>query len=302
MSIKVCIITPASHLNELSSYGDCDMALSHLLVEEDKFKHTNHIKENYAKYFINRKKLGRWVILDNSAYEIGKLEATQATGQGLGPDLVLKAAEIINPSIVIAQDVLCDRQATLESTKAFIKYVKDKGLLGKFQLMAVPQGRTKEEWLESYKELYFLPEINQIGLSKISVPLSFGGTQAEDGCVSKARLKCTQAIQELHQDIDWKWAYGDRQAKPVHLLGGDNWRPWELKQQSKYSWIYSNDSSACIQYGIYGQKFDVETGQAKSIIVTKPDLENHLETTETLLDANKNTILHNIVVLTRCSK
>ena len=59
MSIKVCIITPASHLNELSSYGDCDMALSHLLVEEDKFKHTNHIKENYAKYFINRKKLGR---------------------------------------------------------------------------------------------------------------------------------------------------------------------------------------------------------------------------------------------------
>ena len=298
MTIKICIISPASHLDQYSALGDCDMALTHLLVPDAGFHHGSHVKENYAKYFQKRSAAGRWVILDNSAYEIGKLEATQATGQGLGPDLVLQAADMINPSIVIAQDVLCDRDATLESTKAFIEYVKKKGLLGKFQLMGVAQGKTKDEWLSSYEDLLKLDEIDQIGFSKISVPLSFGGNQAEDGCVAKARLKATEAV-DAHFD---RWAFSTS-AKPAHLLGGDNWLPWELAQQRQYPWVFSNDSSATVWYGGYGkQSYDPETGKIDKIITKKPDLENEDAFTLDYMDKNANYIHRNISILHTWSK
>jgi hypothetical protein len=303
MSIKVCVISPASHLENFSALGDCEMALSHLIVPDAGFHHSEYVKENYVKYYKARAAEGKWTVLDNSAYEIGRLEATQATGKGLGPELVLKAAEMISPSIVIAQDVLCDREATLESTKAFIKYVKDKGMLGKFQLMAVAQGKTREEWLGSYMDLYILPEIDQIGFSKISVPLSFGGNQAEDGCVSIARLKATYAVNEMFRGFNAGLrADMNCQPKPAHLLGGDNFLPWELSEQKKYAWIFSNDSSAAVQYGLHEKKYSASTGKIDSIITKKPDLENNDPSTVDSLASNTDSILHNIAVLHRWSK
>lgn len=297
MSINICIISPASHLEKYSSLGDCEMALTHLIIPDAGFHHSNYVIKNYTNYFKNKSQQGKWVILDNSAYEIGKLEATQASGEGLGPELVLKAAETINPSIVIAQDVLCNREATLESTKSFIKYVKDKGLLGKFQLMGVAQGKTKDEWLQSYEDLLKIKEIDQIGFSKISVPLSFGGNQAEDGCVAKARLAATATVSEEFDKLQLT-----RFLKPAHLLGGDNWLPWELKQQKQYSWIFSNDSSACIQYGIHNKTFDPHTGQIDKIITEKPDLENNFIQTVDLLTQKSDYILHNISILHKNTK
>ena len=292
MSIKICIISPASHLKNYSTLGDCEMALTHLIVPNAGFHHSDYVKKNYVKYFKKSTSQGRWVILDNSAYEIGNLEASSATGKGLGPDLVLQAAAMISPSIVIAQDVLCDREATFESTKAFIKYVKDKGLLGKFQLMAVAQGKTKDEWLASYEELAALKEIDQMGFSKIAVPLSFGGSQVTNGCVAIARLRATQEVEkEFGINI-----------KPAHLLGGDNYLPWELRQQKQHPWIFSNDSSACVQYGIHGKSFNPGDGQIENIITDKPDLENNKETTKEILDRHNDIILHNIAVLHRWSK
>jgi hypothetical protein len=269
------------------------MALTHLIVKGAGFLHTDHVSNNYTQYFRQKSAEGKWVILDNSAYEIGKLEATQATGQGLGPDLVLQAAEIINPSIVIAQDVLCDSQATIESTKDFIRHVEYKGLRGKFQIMAVPQGKTKDEWLMCFETLSHMKHIDQIGFSKISVPLSFGGNQAEDGCVAKARLACTQAVADH---------FVPYQLRPAHLLGGDNWLPWELSQQKQHPWIFSNDSSATVWYGLFKQTFDSTTGKIAHIITTKPDLENHDEHTEILLEKSQAHILHNISVLHKMSK
>jgi hypothetical protein len=311
MSIKICIISPASHLSDFSPLGDCEMALTHLVIPElmnnEEALNSRYVRQYYASYYENQAALGRWVILDNSAYEIGKLEATQASGQGLGPALVLKAAEIVKPSIVIAQDVLCDRQATLESTKDFIKYVKDKGLFGNFQLMAVAQGRTKDEWLSSYEDLYKLPEINQIGFSKISVPLSFGGNQAEPGCVAIARLACTQAVNEAFQNSTHTEQFGKCASvttngpKPAHLLGGDNFLPWELSQQKQYKWIFSNDSSAAVWYGGHGKKYNRE-GKIQSIITEKPDLENLSLATLDKMGNNKDSIYYNISMLHKFSK
>lgn len=304
MSIKVCIISPASHLDAFSSLGDCEMALSHLILPDAGFHHSEYVEKNYVNYYKSRVAEGKWVILDNSAYEIGKLEATQATGKGLGPELVVRAAAMIRPSIVIAQDVLCDREATLESTKAFINYVKRQGMLGNFQLMAVAQGKTKDEWLSSYEDLFKIKEIHQIGFSKISVPLSFGGNQASDGCVALARLACTEAVDREFKLADQPHPTGGFVTGPkrAHLLGGDNLLPWELSEQKKYHWIFSNDSSAAVQYGLHAKRYDPSTGKIDNIITQKPDLENNDPLTVGKLDINTYNVIHNIAVLHRWSK
>jgi len=289
--MKICIIAPVLSLEKYSNLGDCEMALTHLIVDNPAFSFPKKLREQYINYFKKKSQEGKWLILDNSAYEIGKLEEKSASGKGLAPELVMQAAELIEPSIVIAQDVLCDREATLESTKSFIKFVKDKGLYGKFQIMGVAQGKNKEQWLESFNDLMNIPEINQIGLSKISVPLCFGDNQHTSGCVSNARLKCTKEISDL-------W----HQPKKVHLLGGDNMLPWELSQQKKYDWIYSNDSSACFWYGAHGWQFDPVSGSVEKIITAKPDLENAANCTAAKSYLNRDLILHNISILHKMSK
>jgi len=291
MSIKVCIISPASHLEQFSSLGDCEMSLSHLVVQDAGFHHSDYVKQNYVKYYKQKAAEGKWVILDNSAYEIGRLESNNATGRGLGPDIVLKAAEIIKPSIVIAQDVLCDRDATLESTKDFIKYVKQKGLLGNFKLMGVAQGKTEDQWLKSYHDMMNLKEIDQIGFSKIAVPLSFGANQSSDGCVSMARIRCTRLVEAIYGNL----------AKDAHLLGGDNWLPWELNQQKVHKWIFSNDSSAAVWYGGHKKQYS-EEGKIKDIIVIKPDLENNNSDTVDLLNQSADYIYSNIKLLCSMTK
>lgn len=284
--MKICIISPASHLEDYSNLGHAEMALTHLLVEDAGFHHSSFVKKNYLKYFKTKSAEGKWVILDNSAYEIGKLEQTNASGEGLGPELVLKAAEMIEPSIVIAQDILCDREGTLSSTKNFIQYMKTRGLLGKYQVMGVAQGKTEDEWLQSYEDLYKIPEIDQIGFSKISVPLSFLGNQTETQAIMKSRLKATTKVAEHFSN-----------PKPAHLLGGDNGLPLELSQQLRHKWIFSNDSSATVQYGVKGLRFDPTTGTAPKLITEKPDLENNFINTVDKLEQNKDCILHNIATL-----
>lgn len=299
MSIKTAIIAPASHLRQYSALGDIEMALTHLIVPNIGFEHTKSVKENYVRYFRQRSDEGKWIILDNSAYEIGKLEAQSATGQGLGPELVLQAAELIKPSIVIAQDVLCDREATYEATKDFIRYADKKGLLGTVQIMAVAQGKTKDEWLSSFEELSELDNVDQVGLSKISVPLAFGDSQVEDGCVARARLQCTKDLVTYFSGEQLSFLHRIK----VHLLGGDNWLPWELSQQKEHAFIYSNDSSAPVWYGGYGKKtFDPSSGKIDKIITSKPDLENVGFLTPDYMEKNKSKIYHNISVLHKFSK
>lgn len=301
--MKICIISPTSHVQAFSAHGDADMVLTHIVLgltdvatgtatsvsshDEARFA---TLRQNYIQYYKERAENGFFTILDNSAYEIGKLEAQAASGQGLGPELVLQAARTIKPSIVICQDVLCDGDATLEATRDFIRYVKDAGEFGNFQLMAVPQGKDEASWLRCYKQLSELPEIDMLGFSKISIPISFGGTQASPGCVTDARLKCTAIIDK---EFSVK--------KDVHLLGGDNHLGRELSAQKHYDWIFSNDSSAAVWYGMHGKQFN-QAGTIADIITVKPDLENIDIQTDRNLTRHRANILHNIAVLQRLSK
>lgn len=282
MAIKVCVIASTSHLFVYPELGDMDMSLSHLILQD----------EAYAGYYREQSNKGRYVLLDNSAFEL------EQQGKGLDPDPVLDAAEITNPSEVIATDVLFKGQETLESTREFIEAMKRRDLIGRYKVMGVAQGRTQDEWLECLEGLLNMPEINVIGLSKLSVPMSFLGEKESSGNVARARLECTRKIQKR---IDTARVL-NRAVLPfqrlgrdvqVHLLGADNWCVYEMRQQVKYPWIRSNDSSCAVWYGSYGDVYDKE-GKIENIRLDKPDLENSNEYVRDRIDKNDRLIKENI--------
>lgn len=282
MSIKICVITPISHLEEYASLGEMDMSLSHIILED------SERGRQYAEYYKRQREAGRFVLLDNSAFEL------EQQGKGLDPDPVLDAAEITNPSEVIATDVLFDGQATIESTNRFIERMRERGVLGKYKVMAVPQGKSVEEWWECYEHLIEHPEVDTIGLSKLSVPMSYLGEKESNGNCTRSRLLCTRDIEE---DLRRRWwDYPNNIIKQFHLLGGDNCTPYELSKQTRYPWIRSNDSSCAVWYGRYRRVYDREGKIDSGIVMEKPDLENHNPATaKTLSNAETKTcILENI--------
>lgn len=292
MSIQICIICPRSHLAEFAPLGELDMSLTHIVLKDEK----------YAEYYRRQAERGRHVILDCSAFEM------QKQGKGMDPGPVLKAASITNPTEVIATDVLYDAAATIESAKDFIKLMKRKKVLGKYKLMVAIQGRTVDEWMSCFESILQMKEVNTIGLSKLSVPESFGHCikgfkykegklVKQSGYVARSRVLCAKAIEEYYgEDLR-------KSGKEVHLLGGDNQTAWEMNQQKWHPWIRSNDSSVAVWYPIMssiGSKtnnvFD-ETGRIKELVTVLPDLENHNPATKELLDCYeiKNAIQQNII-------
>lgn len=238
--IDIAVIAGVPHLQALSARGTIDMALTHLVLTQP----------TYAAYHRDRSQAGIRVLLDNSAYE---LEAD--TGQGLSAGPVLQAANLIAASVVICQDVLYDGPATVAATRRFIAQAAG----GPYQLMAVPQGRTRNEWLVCLDQLVQLPQIDLIGLSKLSVPRSFNAPVAE------ARLECLTTLVEHGLD------------KPVHLLGGDRSLPWELAEHRRRGHdrhISGNDSSYAFWYAATGIPIDATTGRAATDAPDKPDLEH----------------------------
>lgn len=281
MSVKVCVISPTSHLDKYSSLGDFHMSLTHLILE-------NGGENSYSEYYRQQTEQGNYVILDCSAYEM------EQQGKGLDPDPVLDAAEITNPSEIIATDFLFNGQATIESTKAFIKRMDQRGLLGKFRIMGVVQGKTKDEWWNCFESLLQIKEVNVIGLSKLSVPICWLGEKSSSGCVTRSRIECVKDL--LNFGIHTYIA-----DKAFHALGGDNWWAYEIGQQNKLRLLRSSDSSSPVWYGSFGQRFSLN-GEIDEIITEKPDLENKVHETAQRMTSYENEILYNIATVHKFSK
>lgn len=286
--MQFCVIAPVSHLHLTTLGNGIHMALSHLV----------HQSDDYAKFYQRMVSKKEYVILDNSAFEMEK------QGKGLDPEPVLKASKIIGAHEVIATDVLLNGQATVDSTRNFIKeYLKFFGeeiRLNKPRpkIMAVPQGNTVDEWIDCYVRLLHMQHVQVLGFSKISVPISFGGPNARkvSGGVVQARIKLLDYLRDNKLLPSQLSQTGN--APRIHLLGGDDYSGMELDYMS--TWyskdVRSNDSSAPIWYGAQGVKFDSFSGKASQFVIEKPDLENERQTTKENIDKNIAIVLANIAI------
>lgn len=132
-------IPPVPLLGEdFFGYGQMHLLLSHL----------SHIPD-YQKHYVRQKKLGSYLILDNSAHEF----QTGATGKSL-----LEQAVVFDADEIVLPDHLFDGGDTLYRSVAALRYILNDGRreyekLEKPNFMMVPQGRSVEEWAKCLNDL-----------------------------------------------------------------------------------------------------------------------------------------------------
>lgn len=98
-------------------------------------------------------------ILDNSLIELGG---------AVDLERVLEAAEVIHADEIILPDVFQKGPETLEVVAQSIEYLKSAYPYGcPYRVMAVAQGRNKDEWARCYNKLLKMPEVDVIGIPKI---------------------------------------------------------------------------------------------------------------------------------------
>ena len=119
------------------------MCLAHLAYKNDK----------YLDFYKKQSELGKFVLLDNGAYE----------GEQLTKEQMFEVVQKIKPSEIILNDCLFDGPETIKLSKDSLKYYKSNGYTGKY--MFVPQGNTFEEWKQCHNYMS-LVDVSTIGIAK----------------------------------------------------------------------------------------------------------------------------------------
>lgn len=121
---KVATIVPLNHLDEIQG-DDYFMALSHAASNRA-----------YLDWFAQRSAEGKYVILDDSAVELGKPEPFEA---------YFSKAAYIGVSEIMLPDVFQNSEETLTLSLNAMKQIEHFDL--DVDIMAVPHGRDTVEWL-----------------------------------------------------------------------------------------------------------------------------------------------------------
>lgn len=174
--IKVATIVPTSYLH-LTKDDEYFMCLAHL-VDTDPV---------YAEFFKQRAKEGKFIIMDNGAAEHAQPDASK----------ILECAGKVVPTEMVLSDVLFNKDATLERSFDTGNFYLDMMGEGVVKFMAVPQGKTFEQWLECAIEFCKWDDVHTIGISKF-ITKQFG---------DNARLRAVEALQPFIG------------SKDIHLLG-----------------------------------------------------------------------------------
>lgn len=140
----------------------------------------------------------KYRILDNSLIELGGAVSLER---------LLKAAEIAKPHEIILPDVFRDGVATLAVAKEYIEYLKTREMLGRYKLMVVCQGKDAREFVETYRALERIPEVDVIGIPKV----------------------CAKMLATGRPGFEYLWRDTPQE---IHLLG--LWYSWEELERYKH--------------------------------------------------------------------
>lgn len=267
--MKTAFIVPVSQLQRFATKSKYHLVLAHKVLEN----------KEYADFYRHRSIAGDFVIQDCSAFELGHPIET--------PKL-LEAAEYTMASEIVCPDVLFDGEATIASTKEFIKdynknysYVTVKEKRPK--LMAAIQGKNLVDYLRCHNAIY---DMDVEGTQIDTMGLSFLG-------VEKVFPDMSPTLRRLMM-LDLLYS-NNILCLPMHMLGiADN--PVELKLINSIPYIRDmirgNDSSSAYVHGSNNIRFDSTCGLTVPKIKTKINFEEKI-TDEDMLWS----IEHNIAVI-----
>lgn len=206
--MEICFITPTPMLRKIAVLSETHLVLAHI-YEQD---------EAYRNFYKEKAKEMNWVMLDNSAYELGAAVAVER----------LKViAEDLYPDVIFLPDKRFDKDATLEMVRNAIPILKDTGA----KLLAVPQGSNQEEILECYDALIEMEGIDGIGLYE---------EIGEVCCATDTREDFLVLLERTNRVVDSMY---------YHLLGMEE-DVQKIRKLSSFKWVNSIDSVKPIVYGL----------------------------------------------------
>lgn len=173
--MKIATILPTQHLR-IEDASDYHLCLAHHLCQD----------LTYAFFFREQVRRGAFVMLDNGAAENGVPMVIRH---------ILYLSEILECQEIVLPDTIGDKNKTLADSYAAFSEVEESAQKG-IRVMAVPQGRTPQEWKTCVMEMVSW-EVDTIGISKFIAPALF-----------PSRL---QALLELPELLEAKC--------DIHLLG-----------------------------------------------------------------------------------
>lgn len=129
---KVATIVPRSHLH-VTQDNDYFMALSYAADHQD-----------YADFFKARAEEGKFVMLDNSAIEMGKPEMF---------DRYLRKAKQMRVSEIMLPDIFKSPFGTFSTALEVLRTWSPDIVREGFKVMVIPQGQTTKEWFTNLRNL-----------------------------------------------------------------------------------------------------------------------------------------------------
>lgn len=218
--IKLAFEIPTSCLPRFSKMTNYDFALTHL-VEKD---------EIYAKFYLSQSEKGRWIMLDNSVFELGvAVEYAR----------IIAAANKIKAHCVIAPDVLANGKETCVRSLDFIDFVKKANY--PYEVAIVIQGNSFEDWLNCYKCLSIIPEAKRIC---VNFKLDFE-VPNEVKQKTKTQMWFERRIRLFEYLVQNNLIVEN---KEYHLLGASDCV--EFRFLKKYPFITTADTSSPVVHGI----------------------------------------------------
>ena len=200
---RIAHIVPLVHLKDTAD-NQYHMCLAHLVSCTE-----------YREHFAEMARKGKFVLMDNGAAE----------GSQLGFDNLFEMYEQINPTEIVLPDTLYEPGSTIQKTRSFLNEMANRNV--HYRTMAVPQGRTLEEWEACARIFVKDTRINSIGVSK------FLNIATQDRYV---RFKACEKLYGLILEYE-------RQDLEVHLLGCDE-GPLVVKAiQEAYPFVRGCDSA-----------------------------------------------------------
>ncbi|MHA1868711.1 MAG: hypothetical protein ACTSXD_11760 [Candidatus Heimdallarchaeaceae archaeon] len=227
--MKIAFISSICAIEEISSLGDIEFCLA---------PYCKYPK--YKQYFIDRKKKGRYIIMDNGVAENNLISAKKLV------DLAIK----IKVNEIIIPDKIGDYERTTRKRQRFLERYYDILKKNNIKIQGVIQGNTIYEYIKATLEL---EEDNRIDV--IGIPFRMNYTKFNN--MTKDENHMWNRLMFLNYiNVN----------KPIHLLGNN--LPSELLWITNPR-IRSCDSKLMARYGLNNQfwKFDDSSKPKKKLYI-----------------------------------
>lgn len=218
--MKIFHEAPLQIFDLVQEVTDGDYALVHLLEKS----------YAYRKYMFEAVRKGREVILDNSAFELGK---------SFDPERFVNWIYGLKPTYFVIPDKLRDSEATVGMMDDFLREYPAIKEGTNSKSIGVVQGTTYTECVWCYEQL--VTRCDVIAFNK-----SYG--EPEDTPETRARVRPSYIKMMLEDgiiDIN----------KPHHILGAIYPQEMRLYKAPEYNFIKSVDTCNPVVYGLYGNTY-----------------------------------------------